>query len=50
MRDDRRETVPVSSLVLGNKCGGSDGFSGITANPLVGRVADRLTAAGGRCC
>jgi len=47
MRDDRRETVPVSSLVLGNKCGGSDGFSGITANPLVGRVADRLTAAGG---
>jgi altronate hydrolase len=47
MRDDRRETVPLSSLVLGNKCGGSDGFSGITANPLVGRVADRLTAAGG---
>ena len=47
MRDDRRETVPVASLVLGNKCGGSDGFSGITANPLVGRVADRLTAAGG---
>jgi altronate hydrolase len=47
MRDDRRETVPASALVLGNKCGGSDGFSGITANPLVGRVADRLTAAGG---
>jgi altronate hydrolase len=47
MRGDRRETVPMSSLVLGNKCGGSDGFSGITANPLVGRVADRLTAAGG---
>jgi altronate hydrolase len=47
MKDDRRETVPASELVLGNKCGGSDGFSGITANPLVGRVADRLTAAGG---
>jgi altronate hydrolase len=47
MRGDRRETVPASALVLGNKCGGSDGFSGITANPLVGRVADRLTAAGG---
>ncbi|HKH90780.1 MAG TPA: altronate dehydratase family protein, partial [Gemmatimonadaceae bacterium] len=47
MKDDRRETVPASTLVLGNKCGGSDGFSGITANPLVGRVADRLTAAGG---
>ncbi|MBW8769087.1 MAG: altronate dehydratase [Gemmatimonadetes bacterium] len=47
MRDDRRETVPASALVLGNKCGGSDGFSGITANPLVGRVADRLTAVGG---
>jgi len=47
MKDDRRETVPASALVLGNKCGGSDGFSGITANPLVGRVADRLTASGG---
>ena len=47
MRDDRRETVPASALVIGNKCGGSDGFSGITANPLLGRVADRLTASGG---
>lgn len=44
---DRRTTAPVSALVLGHKCGGSDGFSGITANPLVGRVADRLTALGG---
>ncbi|MBW8780498.1 MAG: altronate dehydratase [Verrucomicrobia bacterium] len=43
----KREPVPVSSLVLGMKCGGSDGFSGITANPLVGRVSDWLTAAGG---
>ena len=32
---------------IGLKCGGSDGFSGITANPLLGRIADRVTAAGG---
>lgn len=43
----RREPVPLSELVLGVKCGGSDGFSGLTANPLVGRISDRLTAAGG---
>lgn len=43
----RREPVPASELVLGMKCGGSDGLSGITANPLVGRIADRLTAFGG---
>jgi len=47
MEGDRRETVPASELILGHKCGGSDGFSGITANPLLGRVADRLTAMGG---
>lgn len=44
---DRRSTCPASDLVLGHKCGGSDGFSGITANPLLGRIADRLTALGG---
>jgi altronate hydrolase len=44
---DRRETCPASDLVLGHKCGGSDGFSGISANPLVGRIADRLTSLGG---
>jgi altronate hydrolase len=44
---DRRVSVPAAELVLGHKCGGSDGFSGITANPLVGRVADKLTALGG---
>ncbi|HEX2190047.1 MAG TPA: altronate dehydratase family protein [Longimicrobiaceae bacterium] len=44
---DRREECPASELVLGHKCGGSDGFSGISANPLLGRVADRLTALGG---
>lgn len=43
----RREPVPVSKLKLGLKCGGSDGLSGITANPLVGSVSDRLIAAGG---
>lgn len=43
----RREPVPVSRLKLGLKCGGSDGLSGITANPLVGTVSDRLIAAGG---
>ena len=43
---DRREPVPLSELVVGVKCGGSDGFSGITANPAVGNVTDRLTAAG----
>ncbi|MDB4879303.1 MAG: D-galactarate dehydratase/Altronate hydrolase domain protein [Gemmatimonadetes bacterium] len=47
MRDDRRVTVPASELVIGHKCGGSDGFSGISANAVVGRVADRLSAAGG---
>lgn len=44
---DRRVDVPVTELVLGHKCGGSDGFSGITANPLLGRIADRLSAYGG---
>lgn len=48
MAADRREPCPASDLVLGHKCGGSDGFSGITANPLLGRVADRVTAFGGR--
>jgi altronate hydrolase len=48
MAGDRREPCPVTDLVLGHKCGGSDGFSGITANPLLGRLADRLAAMGGR--
>ena len=46
---DMRVPIPVSRLRLGLKCGGSDGYSGITANPLVGRVCDRLTAMGGSC-
>lgn len=42
-----RQPVPVSALKVGLKCGGSDGFSGITANPLVGRFSDMLIDAGG---
>lgn len=42
-----RERVPLSELRLGLKCGGSDGFSGITANPLVGALSDQLVARGG---
>lgn len=44
---DKRQTVPVSKLRVGLKCGGSDGFSGITANPLVGEFSDWLVAQGG---
>lgn len=44
-----REPVPVSKLRLGLKCGGSDGYSGITANPLVGALSDKLIAFGGSC-
>jgi len=43
----KREECPVSELVVGLKCGGSDGFSGITGNPLVGAFSDRLIAHGG---
>jgi altronate hydrolase len=47
MEGDQRVAVPASELVIGHKCGGSDGFSGISANAVVGRVADRLTSYGG---
>lgn len=43
----QREKISVSKLVAGMKCGGSDGFSGITANPLVGRFSDLLISRGG---
>ncbi len=46
-KNDEREEVPVSKLRVGLKCGGSDGFSGITANPLVGEFSDWLVAQGG---
>ncbi|MEA3053134.1 MAG: altronate hydrolase [Sphingomonadales bacterium] len=42
-----RQEFGFGELVLGLKCGGSDGFSGLTANPLVGRMADRAIVAGG---
>ena len=42
-----RTPCPISSLRLGLKCGGSDGYSGLSANPLVGRIADRLCDYGG---
>ncbi len=42
-----REPIPFGELKVGLKCGGSDGFSGITANPLVGAFTDRLCGAGG---
>ncbi len=43
----KRQEVPVSKLVIGMKCGGSDGLSGITANPTVGAFSDKLIARGG---
>lgn len=46
---DKREPVSIKKLKIGLKCGGSDGLSGITANPLVGRVCDKLTSMGGSC-
>ncbi len=44
---DQRVEMPASRLVIGLKCGGSDGFSGITANPLIGRASDFLVSQGG---
>ena len=44
-----RQPVPISRLRLGLKCGGSDGYSGISANPLVGSLSDRLISFGGSC-
>lgn len=45
--EDKRVDVPLSELKVGLKCGGSDGFSGITANPLLGVFSDFLVAQGG---
>ncbi|MDP1559944.1 MAG: altronate dehydratase family protein [Pirellulaceae bacterium] len=42
-----RQPLPANKLILGMKCGGSDGFSGLTANPLLGRIADWHCAMGG---
>ncbi len=46
-KDLKRVEVPLSELCIGLKCGGSDGFSGITANPTVGKVADEIVSYGG---
>ena len=43
-----RSPAPLSQLIVGLKCGGSDGFSGITANPAMGHVSDLLSALGGK--
>ena len=42
-----RQSLPAGELIVGMKCGGSDGLSGITANPAVGRFSDRLVSLGG---
>ena len=47
MRKDQREEIPADQLVVGLKCGASDGLSGVTSNPLIGRFSDRLIAMGG---
>lgn len=43
----KREEVDLSELCIGLKCGGSDGYSGLTANPLVGKISDRIVSYGG---
>lgn len=45
----KRKEIDISKLIIGLKCGGSDGYSGITANPLVGRLSDKLISMGGSC-
>ncbi|MBR5236330.1 MAG: altronate dehydratase [Clostridia bacterium] len=45
----QKQPVPISKLKVGLKCGGSDGYSGITANPLVGSFSDRMIAYGASC-
>ena len=47
LNERRRETVPLSDLVLGMQCGGSDALSGVTANPALGIASDMLVAVGG---
>src|SRR5260370_7635361 len=43
-----RQPAPISSICVGLKCGGSDGFSGLSANPAIGRVSDIIAVLGGR--
>ena len=49
LNERRRETLPLSKLLIGMQCGGSDAFSGITANPTAGYAADLLVSGGGTC-
>jgi altronate hydrolase len=46
--EHRRDSAPLEKLTVGLKCGGSDGFSGISANPAIGRVADIISALGAK--
>ena len=46
LNERRREELPLSDLLIGMQCGGSDAFSGVTANPSAGRAADMLVAGG----
>lgn len=46
-KDYKRSECSLSELTIGLKCGGSDGFSGITANPLVGKISDKVVSYGG---
>lgn len=48
IKNDTRTRQPISKLTIGFKCGGSDGFSGITANPLCGKICDKLTSGGAK--
>lgn len=47
VNEARRTTVPASRIILGTNCGGSDGYSGITANPVLGCASDLIVACGG---
>lgn len=47
MNEDKKEEISVDKLIIGFKCGGSDAFSGITANPLCGRISEFVTDLGG---
>ena len=47
VNDIRRQTIPAAEIILGMNCGGSDGNSGITANPALGVASDMIVGAGG---
>lgn len=47
LKSDIRKPISLKDITIGVKCGGSDAFSGITSNPLVGKISDRIVAAGG---